>query len=259
MATTPNTGLILPTPGVTNDFTGEQMEVAAFSTIDVHNHSPGFGALIPSTGIQINADLPFNPTGTAYNATGLRSTRFASQSSTLVGLNDANCVYASGGNLYFNNGSGQAVQITSGSTLSASSIGGISGLAAPASVAYSGGTYVFTSNTNIAAIIDVGPIIIRDTGASAKGIALQSPAALANGYTVTLPAALPGTTMPLVLSTAGLMTTAQLTTSQLSASAGILGTQIANTTVARGNMVAVGQQTSVSSGTFATTSASLVD
>src|SRR5438445_1916071 len=194
MATTPNMGLVLPTPGVTNDFTGEQQEITAFSTIDGHDHSPGFGVLIPSAGIRINADLPFNPTGTAYNATGLRSTRFVTQASTLVGLSDLNCLYFSGGNLYANNGSGQAVQITSGAALSASSIGGISGLAAPASVAYSGGTYFFTSNTNKAAGIDVGPVAIRDTGVSAFGITLQSPVGLAAPYGWTLPTALPAST-----------------------------------------------------------------
>src|SRR5438132_8845688 len=89
---------------------------------------------------------------------------------------------------------------------------------------------------NIAAIVDMGPVIIRDTGVSARGITLQSPAGLASAYAITLPSPLPGSTLPLLLSSGGIMSTGQLTTAHLSASAGILGTQIANSTVTAANI-----------------------
>lgn len=200
---TPFMGLILPTPGVTNDLTGEQMYITAWGVVDGHDHSSGKGTPVRAAGLSIDADLPFNLiTTTGVNATGLRSVRFVSQASTLSLLADINSVYFSGGNFYVNNGSGQAIQITSGATLSAASLGGISGLAAPASAAFGSATFTWRSGTNIAATMDCGPLLIRDTGVSANGITIITPPGIA-AYSITLPTALPSVNALLSMSTAG--------------------------------------------------------
>jgi hypothetical protein len=114
---TPNMGLTVPNPGsepgpayateISNDMV----------IIDGHNHANGQGEQVPTAGIDINADLTFND----LNAVGLRSTRFIEQSATLGGVGDLNCVYDINGDLWFNNGSGTPVQITSGSVVDVAS------------------------------------------------------------------------------------------------------------------------------------------
>lgn len=204
MAATPNMGLVIPVPTITAAPQWGSQLVTAFSTIDSHNHAPGSGGLIPTAGLRLDADLAFNLTAAlGLNATGLRSTRFLSQTS-LAGALDVGCVYNSGGNLFWNNGSGQAVQITSGATLSATSLGGISGLpSGTASAAFGSATFTWRSATNVAATMDAGPVIIRDTGASALGITLVSPVGLAGAYSITLPSALPAALSLLSFSASG--------------------------------------------------------
>jgi len=111
--TTPNMNLVLPTVTLQPGPTYATNVNTAFEDVDAHDHTSGNGVLIPSAAININADLPFNE----YDATRLRSVRFTSQSSALVDSADIGCVYNVGGNLYWNNASGTAIQITAGSSL----------------------------------------------------------------------------------------------------------------------------------------------
>jgi hypothetical protein len=57
--------------------------------------------------------LPF----AGFNATGLRSLRLNSQSAALSGGSDLGCLSVVNGNLYYNNGTGVAVQVTAGNVL----------------------------------------------------------------------------------------------------------------------------------------------
>lgn len=84
-----------------------------------------------------------------------------------------------------------------------------------------------------------GPRLIdTSSGASAYGITLAAPSGMAASYTVTLPAAAPASTLPMSMSSAGAITAAQIT---------------------RPGLPTVGQQVSSSSGSFTTTSGTLVD
>jgi len=78
-----------------------------FTTIDQHDHTSGKGVQLTPSALNINSDLEFN--GNA--ATELKRLTIDS-SATGSGTNYS--VYQSGGNLYWYNGSGQAVQITNG-------------------------------------------------------------------------------------------------------------------------------------------------
>lgn len=106
---TPNMGMILPVVGqdlgpqwATDLFT-------ALSTInDAHNHTPGKGVLVPTAGLNINADLGFG----SFNATALRSTRYTSQGSPLGLGTDVGCTYVSNGELWYNDTSNRQVQLT---------------------------------------------------------------------------------------------------------------------------------------------------
>jgi hypothetical protein len=188
MANTPYMSLALPTVSQTLGPAWASQLVAALGLIDSHTHVSGQGQQVPSAGLNINADLSFG----SFNATQLRTARFSDQVGTLGSAGDARCIYSSGGNLWWNSGAGTPVQLTSGGAL-AGTPGSISGLTSPAAVTYfSGtGTFAFTSASNVAATLDGGPVVIRQTTASAFGITLQSPPSLAAAYTATLWPALP--------------------------------------------------------------------
>src|SRR6185369_15092774 len=195
---TPNMNLNLPVPGQEPGPDYATDNNAAFTQVDQHNHTPGYGVAIPSAGIGIDAGLAFNNTD-AYT---LRSSRYINNSSTLSGTDDLGCVYVSGGNLYYNNSAGTAVQITNGSSVNAGA-GSISGLpSGTASVTFTGSTYVFQSATSIPATVDVGSVIIRNTIASSFGVTISPINALPSSYNLTLPT-IPAGTRILTLDNSG--------------------------------------------------------
>lgn len=108
--TTPLMDLVLPTPTVTlgPEYAVENND--AFEVIDGHDHTSGKGKPVPTSGLDINADLNFNES----KAYALLSTQFDDQSAALSGALNAGSVYTVNGNLYFTNGSGTAVQLTDG-------------------------------------------------------------------------------------------------------------------------------------------------
>lgn len=213
---------------------------ASLGTLDGHTHSPGSGVQIQPSGININTDLPFG----SNNATLLRSSRYVNQTATLALATDLCCVYASGGNLYYNNSSGTGVQITSGSSVNAGA-GSITGLpSGTASVTFSSGIYVFQSATNTPASIDVGSVILRNTAAASNGVTLSPVNALSTNYSLILPL-IPAQTLILALDTSGNITAsvnADNSTLQFSGTVlsvknlGITAAQIANATITQAKL-----------------------
>jgi hypothetical protein len=110
---TPFLNLTLPTPSVTIGPLWATQINAAFDTIDLHDHTSGKGVLVPTSGLNINANLNF----AGYKPYALLSTQFTSQVVALSGATHANSVYVNNDNLYFVNGSGLGVQITSGGAI----------------------------------------------------------------------------------------------------------------------------------------------
>ncbi len=274
---TPFMSLTLPTVSITIGPTWATQLNAALTLIDSHQHTPGTGQLVPTTGLNINADLTFSN----FNATTLRTTRYFNQSAPLALPTDINCLFVSGGELWFNNQAGVPLQLTSNGSLSVGSIGGITGLGGTsAALNYTSGTgtFVFTQNPSQAANIDAGNVIIHNPiGTGNPGVTL-SVGALSGSYVLTLASALPGSTSFLTstatgqlgyIATLGTLTTANLSASaaikgtQLASNATILGTQltnqtitatqIANATITRTQEAAVGQQLSGGSGAFTST------
>lgn len=175
----------------------------AFESVDSHNHSSGQGVPVPTAGININADLSFN----SFNANSLRSTQLTNQGSPLALATDICCVYASGGNLYYNNSTGQQVQLTSGAGLNAASVGGFGGDygTSTASAFYTSAStlFSFTSAANTYANMAFGAFTVYATGASPKGVTINAPAGLGANYSLTLPTGLPASTKLLTCDTAG--------------------------------------------------------
>lgn len=105
--------LDLPTPSVTLGPEWASEINTAFEVIDEHDHSSGKGKQVPTSGLNINADLDFQ----TFRATSLGSTKFENLSATLTGAPYAGSVYVASGDLYYTNTSGIAVQITAGGSL----------------------------------------------------------------------------------------------------------------------------------------------
>lgn len=110
MAITNFMNLDLPTVSVTLGPEWASDLNAALEVVDSHDHTSGKGVRIPTAGLNINANLDFNE----FKAYDLFSAQLKSQTVPLTGASNANSVSVSSGNLYFTNGSGTAIQLTSG-------------------------------------------------------------------------------------------------------------------------------------------------
>jgi len=108
--TTTNMSLNEPSVGSTSGPTWASETNDNWTSIDQHDHTSGKGVQLTPSGLNINADLEFN--GNA--ATELKRLTI---DSSATGSGTSYSVYQSGGNLYWYNGSGQAVQITNGTNV----------------------------------------------------------------------------------------------------------------------------------------------
>lgn len=209
---TPNIGLNLPTVSVTTGPEYAEEINTAFEVIDDHNHTAGKGLQIPASGLNINADLPFGNN----NQTGVKSTRFSDQPSALGGANDLRCVYSVLGNLYYNDGSGNQIQLTIGGALNATTVGGIGGdyATSTASVFYTSAStkFTFTKSTGVNATLDIGNLILRNEALSAYALKLKANASMSGNYDITFPTALPVSTSILTLDSSGNIATSTLLT-----------------------------------------------
>jgi hypothetical protein len=194
--------LNLPTVTVTPGPVWANNINTALTVVDGHNHTAGSGVLIPTAGLNINADLSF----AANNATNLRSVRLSNTGGVISGANDLACIYSSGGDLYWNSGAGIPVQLTIGGALNATSIGGIGGdyTTSGASVSYSSlnQTFTFWQSSGVSALMDMGTIKLHPIGSSFY-TQIQANGSLSANYTVTLPVSLPASQKFMTLDASG--------------------------------------------------------
>lgn len=195
----PNMNLPVPVVGVDPGPAWASDINACLALIDQHTHAAGSGVQINSNGLNINSDLPLNDN----NMTLIKSARFQAQSSTLAGVSDLGCLYVTGVDLYFNDVNGNAVRITQSGGV-AGSPGSISNLTSPASASYvaANQTFVWQSAAVTPANMDGASYILRNLSANSKGLTLSPPAAMGANYTITLPS-LPGSTLPLIITSSG--------------------------------------------------------
>jgi len=216
----PNMNLLVPSVGLTSGPQYASDLNQSLNTIDMHNHTVGLGVPVPTSGLNINADLPLN----SFSLTLVNTVRCNSLSASLANISpNVGAIYVYGNELYYNDWSGgHQVQITNNGSVNAAT-GSITGLSSPASVNFSGSTFVFQSNTSTAAAIDVGNIIVRSTNASlnAYGVTLQVPASITSSWPLVLPA-LPASTALLQLDSSGNITASVPQTQALSPTGVIL-------------------------------------
>lgn len=219
MATDNPMGLTIPTVSITTGPQYASRVNASLNTINQHDHSTGNGNLVPSAGIGIDADLPFN----GFSPSGMASAKFQDQA-TPTSANGY--FYMSGGDIYwYNITNATSVQITSGSSV-VGAVGNITGLTTPAeadSTAQTGtsaqdGYFSWYQNKALGQFAKMlsGPVLIFDTASGVtNSVQLKSPASLPSSFAITLPSALPESTLPMNISATGVMTSAQVSTNQI--------------------------------------------
>lgn len=199
----------------------------SLTIVDQHNHSAGQGVQITPDGLNINAALSFG-NNIAIDIAAL--TLFPNAQSTI------NTVYeTAAGDLHYINSSGLDIQITNGTGVAVTPTS-IPGLVAPASASYVPGssTFVWQSNTSIAANMDFGAAIMRNLSPNSTFSLTLQPPTLTSNYTITLPA-LPPSTSLMALDSSGNISAPYSISGGLNASVltpnSITATQIANNVI----------------------------
>jgi len=105
--------LTLPTVSVTLGPLWASELNEALGTIENHDHTSGKGKRITTGAMNIDADLDIN----LNRLVNVLSTKFSDEVAPLAGATHSASVNVSGGDLYFTNGSGVAVQITDGGSV----------------------------------------------------------------------------------------------------------------------------------------------
>jgi microcystin-dependent protein len=147
------------------------------------------------------------------NLTDARSIRMTPQGGVLAQPTDLGCLYVAGIDLYFNDASGNQIRVTQSGGI-AGSPGSIANLTSPATATYvsANGTFVWQSDVNVAANMDLANAILRNSTVSSFGLTLKAPT-LASDYDITLPQ-LPASNLPVSISATGQMTAAPITNVQ---------------------------------------------
>lgn len=225
-----NMNLPIPQVGVDEGPTWADNINSSLTIIDAHDHASGSGVQITPDGINISSDLSFG----SQNAIGLRSSRFTSQASPLADPTDLGCLYVSGVDLYYNDGSGNQVRMTQSGGV-AGSPGTIGSLVSPASATYVSATqtFVWESDASEAANMDMGGITLRPISPSAFGITIEPPALLAADYGLTLPGSLPAASSYVTVNSSGTLSFSS------AVSSGTTGSSVASFTTTATSFTAV--------------------
>lgn len=231
MALTPYMSLDLPVPTVTLGPEWAEQLNAALEFIDAHDHTSGKGRLITAAALNINDDVAIN----SNNLVGARSYNMQNLGTPIGDPSDLRSIYAVNGELYFNDGSGNQVQITDSGGINASTIGGIGGdYAPPAAVNYNSisKSYLFYQNSTsgLRAKLDTSDILLRDDVVGANAITLKSPVSLAAAYDFRFPNALPVANRVLQISSTGDVDPVLITDSLVSPEA-LTGASIADASI----------------------------
>lgn len=257
----PNMALPIPVVGVDPGPDYATNLNNSLSIIDGHNHSAGSGVPITPSGLNISTDLPFN----GNNLTLARSLRMSAQTSPLSEATDLGCLYVSGVDLYYNDISGNQIQITQSGGI-AGSPGSIANLTSPASASYvsANSTFVWQSAANTSALLDCGSILMRNATASSNAMTINPPSAMGSSFGITFPV-LPPTQNIMTMDASGnigasyVLDNATLQVSSNTLSVRQISTpQMVDGSVTLPKLAPANFVVSASCGTFATTSTVLV-
>lgn len=190
-----------PTPGVTSGPAYAQDIQTSLNIVDAHNHTPGYGQLIPVAGININTTLPINNQIIANTQSinfNTQTTNAVAQSlffkSTGVGTVD----------LFAVDGSSNVIRITSGGSVNATTNVLSSGTS---SAFFLAGTLVVQANTTgpVPGNVDGASFFFRNQSPNSTfAVELSAPSSLGSNYQLLLPL-IPSSDSYMTLNTAGVM------------------------------------------------------
>lgn len=187
--------------------------------IDSHNHAFGQGEMIPSAGININADVSW---GSLYAPTDLHRITFASITAiTDNAQNKSLFVNVADNELYWRTNLGNNVKLTAGNALNVSAfaggiVGDYSAVGAAEAFDNSNKAYTFKDGAAHFARLDAGGVKLIEFGTSETvGVTLQAPAALAASYSITAPLAAPSSTQLIQMNSSGVLTATNDITQQI--------------------------------------------
>ena len=194
----PNMNLPIPVPGVDSGLVWETSLVSCLNLIDQHMHSPGYGVTVNQSGISLTGPLSLS----SQNLTNVGSvvlTQLASpiSSSILSVLYSGN---GATGDLYYNDGAGNQIRITSGGAVNATSSGISSGTA---TASFSAGVLVVNQAANTPGNIQCGSVLLGNNVAASNFVTLSPPNSLGASYQITLPTGLPASQSVLTLDNSG--------------------------------------------------------
>lgn len=238
----PNMNLIIPGVGTENGPNYAFDVNSSLTLIDQHDHSPGNGVQITPAGININADLAMNDN----ELTAVSAVVFSAVSSET----EVQALYVKQGpetpltnDLWFNDGNGNQVQLTSGGLVNAT-------IASLPGESYSAGTFFWVqgNGSTTPANFDIGSITIRpNVAGTVNGVRVNPPSGISSQYDLNLPL-LPVAQSFLLLDSSGNIT------ASVPVSLGITGSMIANGTITLNKLATSvlqwNTQTFNSSGTF---------
>lgn len=230
----PNTGVILPTPDGDTGIWDDELN-AALRNYEAHDHTAGKGLQVPTAGIKINADLSFVLAGVYYAIKDLKAVDFEPRPASEMSSYAAALFFNSSDSneLYVKKQDGTLIKMTAGASINASIIGGIGGdyASAGALVDYvdASDTYRMRQQTG-ASVRQFARVQSSDldlyeyfahpaTPVPTNRVRLKSPTALAGSYDLTMPAALPGSTQILSVSSIGVVTASNTITNPLTMAA----------------------------------------
>tara|TARA_R110002126_G_scaffold172712_6_gene321515 strand:- start:1803 stop:2534 length:732 start_codon:yes stop_codon:yes gene_type:complete len=188
MATTTFMNLTLPDVSVTIGPDWATEINAALTSVDSHDHTSGSGNRITQAGINITEDLDLN-------AKGLADAGRVSFSNLTALITTAVSTYVKGGDLYFNDASGNQIRITAGGSIDVSSVGGITGdyTTTSASAFYTDAVlkYFFQDSNAARSLVDLATSRLVTTYSSAQTLdyTLDDLVLVSGTTTLTLPAA----------------------------------------------------------------------
>lgn len=173
---TPNMNLIVPIVGQEPSPTYAQDINNSLTIVDSHSHALGSGVQITPAAMNINASLSMGENDLINIAALTLIAQSGSQANQSL--------YVSGVDLYYADGNGNAIQITTGGAVNATSSGISSG---SASASFSGGVLIVDQASNTPGNIQAGSILIGNNVASSKFVTLSAPNSLASNYQLFLP------------------------------------------------------------------------
>jgi hypothetical protein len=243
MTTTPNMSLVLPTDHGSADVWDSILDTV-FGLLDSHDHTSGKGVQVPSAALKINADVSWSFGGTNYALKDAKAIDFTPvTAASIAALSSALYVDSSDSELHFLDASARNIKITNAGVLNVSIVGGIGG-----DYSSVGALFSFDDATDSYwaqqqgsprpwARLRVGDVDIYQTAASITNrVRLKSPAALGASYDVTWPAAVPGSTSAMQMSSAGVLTVSNTFANAITLTSGVTGAVLATGTVT-GNRV----------------------